>query len=104
MQFIGKRTTSTAKRYVVEFGIDVPGEGRVCAAESGPYLTRKGALRVGKRLLGKSARLALAERNGSTYDASDADMGRPVVGFTINVYSDEQGTIENFDFNKEDFA
>jgi hypothetical protein len=77
-------------RYTIEFGVNYKGE-RQCAVESGPYLTRKGAYRVAKRLLGKPAFFALLQRNGSRFDTGPETDYLPIAGVTIEGFT-ENGT------------
>lgn len=77
-------------RYTIEYGVNNDGK-RECAVESGPYLTRKGALRVAKRLLGKPALAALFERNGSRFDTGPETDYLPIVGVTVEGWT-ENGT------------
>lgn len=85
-------------KYTIEFGVDTE-NGRECAVESGPYLTRKGAYRVGKRLLGKPARLALLERNADRFDTGPETDHLPIMGFTIEGFTDEAGTVWSVDID-----
>lgn len=83
-------------RYTIEFGVDHEGY-RQCAVESGPYLTRKGAYRVAKKLMGKPARMALLERNASRFDTGPETDLLPIAGFTIEGFT-ENGTQWSLDF------
>lgn len=86
------------ERFALELGVDNPENGRVCAVEMGPYSSLLEAVNVALYVQGSTAQQVLdANADAEIYDAEEGDLDREVVGCTINVFTDETGTVAEYD-------
>lgn len=99
-------TYSEVEQYILELGVDVDdGRGRVCALEVGPFATEAAAVSWANnaRNVPAAGMQTAAHRGGLQaveMDAeSDGDMARPIVGATLNIYTDRWGT--NYDSTRD---
>ena len=85
-------------RFSLELGVDNPENGRVCAIEMGPYESLIEAVNVAEYVRGSYAQTVL-DMNGDAdvFDAGEGDLEREIVGCTLNVFTDEHGTVANYD-------
>lgn len=89
---------SHRERFSLELGIDTPDAGRVCALEVGPFDTSEDA--VSFAMLARGANAVVLEgsnENVEWYDisAEDSDSDAPIVGATLNIFSNVEGTVRD---------
>ena len=85
-------------RFSLELGVDNPETGRVCAIEMGTYETLIEAVNVAEYVRGSVAQTVLdTNAAAEIYDAGDGDLDREIVGCTLNVFTDEYGTVADYD-------
>lgn len=91
-------------RFLVTLGVDHPEDGRMAALEAGPFFQIVAARDYAMAARGRSAAVLLTE-GGATglvepYDLSWSEImadGLPVVGATIDYYTDGGGTYDHVD-------
>lgn len=92
-------------KFTLELGVDgVNYPGRVCAVEAGPFSTKLEAEAYALYAQGQSPKdlIDQYEKVGygvSLYDIAEWDIETtfPIVGATLNYYTDESGTVGNRD-------
>lgn len=88
--------------FILELGIDAGKYGRRCALEVGPFDTSIDARRFADAARDRSIHWAeqYAQSLGLStdpYDREPGDENMPIIGATINLYTDAEGTIEDID-------
>jgi hypothetical protein len=82
-------------RYSIELGVNDPStEYRECVGEMGPFFTKRGAERVMQSAFGKPAPVRGFFEHGENGHLRHL----PIVGATIERFSDKHGTFESWDF------
>ena len=89
-------------RFTLELGVDAGKYGRRCALEVGQFDTS-----IEARAFADAARGRLVHRaeqdardmglGTDEYDREPGDENLPIIGATINVYTDSEGTVEDID-------
>lgn len=85
-------------KFVLELGVDNPENGRVCAVEMGPYRSLMDAVNIAQYVQGSTPEQVLEDNaDAHTYDPGPGDLDREIVGCTLNVFTDEDGTVADHD-------
>lgn len=85
------------EQFSVQLGVNVDGEGRVCAYEVGPYADEAEAFLFARKAIGMPANVAVKGAAASRYDADDKDLGNTVMGATVERFT-ENGTQYAWEF------
>lgn len=89
-------------RFTLELGIDAGKYGRRCALEIGQFDTSIAARAFADAMRGRLVHRAEQDAralglNTDEYDREPGDENLPIIGATINVYTDAEGTVEDID-------
>lgn len=86
-----------AFKYTLELGVDSPRDIRVCVVEMGPSRSSTFAIRTAVSVRGKTYREVLAMPGAYEYDGAPDLLDLPIVGATLNRFTNKFGTDEDTD-------
>lgn len=85
-------------QYSINLGVNEH-DGRDCAGEAGPFRTYGEAYRAGHRVMGMlPCQLAGMLDTYCPWRDDGQSQALPIVGFTIEQYTDDEGTVQSWDF------